>query len=111
MKHVCPPDGIGLRSKVKASASISKSSSAMNIVEASILDSNIDNHVPNPNLLARMIYRARKKERPNEPKTIDCPILPSFVLVPNEFLLFNVKIEDEKGLAEAKICCQHQQTK
>ena len=32
-----------LSSKVEASASISKSSSAMSIVEASILDSNIDN--------------------------------------------------------------------
>ena len=74
----------------------------MSIVEASILDSNIDNHVPNPNLLARMIYRARKKEIPNEPKTIDCPILPSFVLVPYEFLLSDVKMEDEKGLTEAR---------
>ena len=49
-----------------------------------------------------MVNRSRQKGRPVEPKTFQCPIVPSYVDVPADFLLSDIKIEDNEGKLEAR---------
>ena len=91
-----------LSAKIKMAATDRNTLSAMNLVERSILDGGLANYVPNPQNLKRMVNRSRQKGRPAEPKNVYSTIVPSYVHVPNEFLISDIKIEDEAGRIEAR---------
>ena len=92
------------RGKLKCSSDVQKTASARLLVEMEMLDCNPTEFVPNPSLLARMVNRKREKERPNQPKEddLDCEISISYLNIPEDFQLADIKIEGLDGRTVAR---------
>ena len=93
---------VTFRTNQKSSAENDKTITARALVEKEILDGDPQDHLPNPVTLTRMINRLRLKQRPKEPKTLSCDIFLNYIDLPENFMVADIKMEDNSGIIIAR---------